>query len=270
MSNTFGMEIEFDSQGISQDYIYYFVNDTLHSLGKRIGRVHEETNSNWTLKTDGSCGWEITSPALTQNDKNIKFIDQFINRLSRRVMKSNKFDRVCTNRTGIHIHLSQFNNSSTNLFNNVYRVFYDFENALFALQPPGRSGCNHVSPLRSNSFYSSQNDRHLGKVVRSTRYSTFEFRHASSTLYHRDVKNWILLLMIMYGIINNMNTQHTVIESSSKNIDDLIFFIKNNKIHDTKKWLEKYVSSVLSWMQEKKIEKYQIRGGKMKELSYFR
>jgi len=149
----FGIEIEFnetDSNGrtVPMETIISALNAAgIPSV--REGSRFDPHGTAWNMKTDGSCGYELVSPALTMDDA-ANLIPLACNALR-------TLDLRTDSRCGLHVHISGFGNAPMHTLRNVARRIVNFEDTLDLIQPRARRG-NASQYCRSNMLAHGANN----------------------------------------------------------------------------------------------------------------
>lgn len=219
-----------------------------------------ENMSNWTLKYDCSCGYEITTPALKASNANFMKIYNVILGVKRELIGQNAINRRC----GFHVHigLGDFANK-TEKFISLMNLFRKYENALLAIQAGSRGrvrsnnycillrnlNWNHFPNTHSFSTLmdSCPNWDHFHAInLRGSRNHNnlrMEVRYGSGTLRPRKIINWIEILVFLIEYVKN--TEEPILYDSDKTIEDLISLVRNA---ETDTWLDNRRIGLSSWM----------------------
>lgn len=243
-SRKFGFELELNSS-LPRNVLFNAVQAAASSQRMRYGTI--ESARIWTIKTDSSCGWELTSPALLANNTNFEKVRQFIITLKENIdnqIRSNSIRRSC----GLHVHF-QIDDLSHEQQKNMFNLFKNFEPHLLSLQPRSRTGNGYCRSIQNITF--ANNHENHGEIYshftglnfgRYNHRKTIEIRYGAPSLRGRRVINWIqtLLLMIEHAKIVEEPISHT-----ATTFDDFINFIRNARTqHD---WLNSRKVGLSSW-----------------------
>lgn len=189
-----GMEIEFDDRHIGRDLLYFaFENEIRAKSNYPICRT--EGPDTWTLKSDCSCGWEVTSPAIPFTEMGIRELSRVIRSVSHRLPKN-----ICTSRCGIHVHV-EGNPLTLEECHKFFNMWYNLEPAVWSLHEPNRPNASHISSLRHS--YHSVNfiaNRHSDTVNIRGNYQTnhrYEVRYCQSTIDADDIQFWLMTILYL-------------------------------------------------------------------------
>lgn len=246
----FGAELEF-SRNVSRDIMYGAVRTAARNHG--MSTSHSETPSSWTLKTDCTCGWEITSPALESTRENMELLRNFIIDVKNNIpddVRPRAINRSCGFHT--HIEVGDLNNQQ---LRNMFRLFQIFEPALLDIQPRSRNGNGYCGSIRNHSLPElGLGGLRNGPTGHSTgvnfgRYSsrrkTIEVRYGSPSLRGRRVTNWIQVLLF---IVEHSKISPNLEEQSLGNTraQDLSNFLR---LEETSvDWLNQRKNSLSRWV----------------------
>lgn len=185
-------------------------------VGRRLGTGRGYFHSNgrtWDVKSDGSCGWEVASPALTLDDEGD-------NAELRGVCDALTNVRPMVNRQcGLHVHVDcrDFNWDD---MRRLIALWARYEPFFFSLCPPSRRRNQYCAPVRRtewagqdsgnwsemnaaiNASTETEFARHARTSGRYTALNTsgwwtngrVEFRLHSGTVNYVKIRNWTKLL----------------------------------------------------------------------------
>ena len=190
-----GMEIEFDHRQIEQEPLYSVFENEIRAKSNYPIRRGIEGPDQWTLKSDSSCGWEITSPAIPYTEMGIIEISRVIRAISHRLPSN-----ICTNRCGIHVHV-EGHSLSEEKFHKFFKMWYDLEPAIWSLHAPYRPTAYHINSLRNYGSGNSLIPRdHSDTVNLRGNHTTgyrYEFRYCQSTIDAEDIQFWLMTILYL-------------------------------------------------------------------------
>lgn len=222
MNRRVGIEMEMNSQtatGTSLTQRMLFDAISPLGLSNRViqaGYTHND-GSVWEVKTDGSCGYEVTSPAMMfSNDDELPELRSVCNALTR---VGPRIDRRC----GLHVHIEVRDYTWDDL-RRLLALWTRYEPFFFELLPPSRRNNQYCMPLRKSSWTGPESST-WGVVSRGIdctteasfngamrggygRYHTLnldnfwrggriEFRLHSGTIDYTKIRNWTKLLLAL-------------------------------------------------------------------------
>jgi len=240
-----GMEIEFDSRFVSRERLYAAFGEEIRAKSN-YPVLRDEGPDSWTLKSDYSCGWEITSPAIPFTEMGVREISRVIRSVSHRLP-----DNICTSRCGIHVHVE---GGALNL-DQIYAFFkmwYDLEPAVWSLHAPNRPEASHIRPLRN---YGS--NRHCEGFIATGHSDTvnirgsyqsphrYEVRYCQSTVDADDIQFWLMTILYLVTL-GERASELTVPYVRETEPSELQSFIWNNLSRVG--WLDNYRPDLVAWM----------------------
>ncbi len=168
------------------------------------GVDHRDLGRVWKIENDGSCGWEVVSPVLTDFVE-LEKVCEALNAVGAKVNKN----------CGLHVH-HDGSDLSLEQIKNVYRIYAKHEATIDSMLPESRRADN-------NRFCNTLNGGQMAKVERMNsidemkveiggqyeghytskryykvnfcsyvRYGTIEFRQHSGTTEFEKMQNWVL------------------------------------------------------------------------------
>lgn len=230
MTRKFGIELEFLDEyhsresGIKRAKLVKICGDSVSKYDKKHSVNRRESIDHWTVKGDGSCGHEVTSPVLSLDYSTIVNLRKIISDIKKsfkkmisepRSISSEPIDHQC----GYHVHFDISDIDDVEKFRNIAYGFYNLDQTLFSLFPQTRRNGYYSWPLK-RAYYTacgtSQNWtpdliqgieensklKEHGSCFNVYRYrkgsrETCEIRHASGTCDPNDVIYWILICALI-------------------------------------------------------------------------
>ena len=235
-----GMEIEFDSAQIAREPLYQAFEQEIRAKSS-FPTLRMEGPNQWTLKSDGSCGWEITSPAIPFTELGVREISQVIRSISHRLPA-----RICTPRCGIHVHVEGKTLTSAQT-RDFFGLWYNLEPAVWSLHTPNRPDAYYVRSLRS-----------IGSGVIATGHSDvvnirgredgdrrYEMRHCESTVDAEDIQYWLMTILYLTALGERAGelTVPFVQNTEPSELQDLIWTYRSGI-----NWLDSYRPDLVEWM----------------------
>lgn len=198
----YGVEIEFtlDSWKTTQ-----LVNNAA-ALGLVINQqsYNHNTQSQWKLITDSSCGWELVSPPMTGHDgfRQIGIVCQALAMVGAVVTKS----------CGLHVH-HDCNDLTAPQLANIFAVYAKLEKTFDSMHPQSRRNNTYCQSLTYNHYNDVNRllaqlktvktvsqldamfqDRYRKVNFRSyLKYGTIEFRQHAGTIDAAKICNWVMM-----------------------------------------------------------------------------
>jgi hypothetical protein len=163
----------------------------------------------WDLKTDATCGWEITSPVL-------KTFEQLVDAAHVATIIRNCGGRV-NDRCGLHVHTGTVGLIEQQL-ENIFRFLTRYEQAFFLVIPPSRRGntyckrlpaetCDHIRRhhfLNDNWWLDAWRDKNVW--LNGRRYPdirTIEFRLMPGTLDVNFILGYVTFLQCVINVVKD-------------------------------------------------------------------
>lgn len=268
MSRRFGFELEFSSERIQQDSLRNYFNQSLLQNDPNQKLLRHENGRTWTIKNDGSCGTEITSPILFANMTTFNVLKDII----RQVRSGLAGQRVIQRSCGFHVHIDIQDLNKTQI-QNMMKIFQAFEPCLLSLQPRSRSNNNYCVPLGTsfnfNNFdpdddmdgdYSDHTFDRLLDHTSAINFQNFmyrgtiEIRYGAGTIHPLKIVNWIQILMVLIEIAKHINEPITL--SRTECLDDMIDFMQSKPVKIP--WLERRKSTLSQWMLQRHADLRQV------------
>lgn len=188
----FGVELEFSSRRVDQGDLDGAFTDALRNFGEELTR--RESPENWTLKSDPSCGFEVTTPVLRTMEDLLK-LKSVIKDVQSRFKGRSIVSRDC----GLHVHFDVDNFSRRDL-RKIFQSFARVENFLYKLVPNSRRDGSYCHSLCRHRSYDTEetpfSTDHYTAVNVSSWYhrGTMEVRYAAGSCHHEKVTYWVALL----------------------------------------------------------------------------
>lgn len=260
---TFGVELEYDRNDIGFDDLKHFLRNAIdiHDSTDTEVRIQEEGADYWTVKEDGSCGHEITTPALKDTTKSLHVFENIIQELETCISPE-----TTTNRCGMHVHIGTEDFVQEN-FTNLFNIFKTFEPAMFEIWP-GRNDCSYIDVLgRMNMrhikdyFDGPANGRkqngayhiHCHDTVVNLRTGrhrkTVEVRYAAGTTKTEDIINWVKLILCLVYTAERKHLKYLTRYNPNKTHLDLCNFICDFTKGNGPLTRQRY--SIAEWIQDK-------------------
>lgn len=254
----FGFELEFDSNRIGQSPLRESFATSLAEHDPDQCIRDREGMRTWTVKSDGSCGWEITSPALFASPKTFTTLRNVINGARRQIAGRRVIRRNC----GFHVHVD-INDLTKAQIVILMRIFHSFEKCFLKLHPGSRDGNGYCHKIagdnrNSNRMYNNfdpddyNQSRHYNHLfdhstgISFSRFSergTIEIRYGGGTIRATKIVNWIKVILYCIEISKSLEDFETL---NTESIEDLCDFIKHNP---TKlRWMERHKPRVIQWI----------------------
>jgi hypothetical protein len=259
----FGFELEFDSNRINQNSLKDSFATSLqeHDPTQRI--VNRETVRSWTMKSDGSCGWEVTSPVLSASPSTFRIIRQVVNGARRQIAGQRVVRRNC----GFHVHIDVCDLNNSQIINLV-RIFHSFERCFLKLQPQSRRDNGYCRRIASDPIpsarhyadfdpddYDSRSYGHLSDHSSAVSFchfqhrGTIEIRYAAGTIRASKIVNWIKTLLYCVEIAKSIENFEII---NTESIEDLCDFISENPTNI--RWMENHKERVIQWINARARE----------------
>ena len=254
VNRKFGIEIEISDRHISSTEI----REKLQPIVEAEGQIFstQEAGNCWTLKSDGSCGYEVTTPAIQASENNFAKLYKIIHDFRRSIAGTHIIDRRC----GLHVHFSISEFTSAQI-KNLINTFKSYEDILISLQPPSRHQNYYAERIKSNGSLT----RALNNPAFSTRslpitnhysglnfnrYSqrkTIEVRYAAGSIRERKIVNWTQVLL--YLIEHSKRVENVVYRD--RTLEDLKILIMETA---TSSWLDQKKGDLCIWVQNRHDE----------------
>ena len=229
-----GIELEMNSvlangNAFSLRDMHAAVTAALPSTERVVREGHSNNNGTvWECKTDGSCGFEFTTPILRLDEDgdnaNLKAACDALKAMRPRI------DRNC----GFHLHVSLRNTPGQRdwTWQDLQRflaLWARYEPYLFEMLPPSRRGNTYCQPIYkstwtgptsgtfrgvSEALNTSSERRFQSALANRSRYhslniahfwlrGSIEFRLASGTVDYVKIRNWTKLILAMVARVTN-------------------------------------------------------------------
>lgn len=200
----------------------------------------------WTVKADGSCGWEVTSPAFNDDPREIRQIGEILDqaRIHLRELGCRSF---VNSRCGMHIHIEARDMSQEHKLQ-VVQNCYAIEPAIFSVHPPSRRDNSYLYNLReefSGQISSLPTDHETVVNYRGWAGPRFEFRHAAGTARSSKFVPWTLICLVF--VLGSRST--ALRRSDSSSVDVLVDAI--NQLDTGTEWLEAEKPGLIEWARER-------------------
>lgn len=188
----FGLELEYKSGKLGSYYLDFeemwsHVFDATRGCRHEVSR--DEDTRYWTVKTDCTIGYEITTPIL----EDLEDLTQVVESLEASFEKRFDLELLETPRAGLHIHIGRQDTD----WESFYNLIWNFEETLIELQKT-KTG-NH---RKSNSYCGRirrgcHRDGHSTGLNRSYHLQTYEVRYGQGTGYAWKVLGWTSLVLTL-------------------------------------------------------------------------
>jgi hypothetical protein len=247
-----GIELEISNRHISREAIYQRLQPIVEAEGHIISS--QEAGNCWTVKTDGSCGFEVTTPAIRATENNFEKLYRIIKSFRRSIAGTHIINRAC----GLHVHFSirEFNN---NQIRNLITTFRSFEDVLLSLQPASRHANYYTERIKGNNglvqCLESRNFNVANIPITShycglsfNRYSqrkTVEIRYGAGSIRERKVVNWAQTLLYL---IEYAKRAENVVYIENATLDNLKSLIRETT---TNSWLDRRKVGLCCWLQRR-------------------
>ena len=261
----FGFELEFDSRRVERDTLRESFVSSLQENHPEQSIRNNENMRTWTVKSDGSCGWEVTSPALYASPTTFRTLRNIINGARRQIAGRRVIRRNC----GFHVHVDISDLSNLQI-QNLMRIFHSFERCFLKLHPESRDDNSYCRKIHNrgsdrrgahravyenfdpdeydySGSYGYLFDHSSGiSFSHFSNRGTIEIRYAAGTIRATKIINWIKI--ILYCIEIAKSTENfTVLNTES--IDDLCDFIEGNETRI--RWMENHKPRVVQWIHHR-------------------
>lgn len=240
MTRTFGIELEFNAKyksiwsssgwsgsknGIKYDDIKERCEKIIPTYDKKHRFCGGESSNTWNLKEDGSCGWEVTSPALNLNKQTLDKLNGILTDLKSSFGDNIPINSLC----GFHVH---FGIADLNLiqFKRLVKLFKRFEDSILDLYRDSRKRNQYVTKLKRlnperigrigsdcDQYYGEERGIHRHfSALNTYRYrgnrKTCEIRYAEGTCDPEDVICWVLICALLIDCAKkNINPDKTTL-----------------------------------------------------------
>jgi len=145
----FGAELELSDRHLwNRDSLYSAVKTVAKKMDFKQSVVQDHENKmQWNVKGDSSCGHELTTPALSTQQAE-KF-GRFVGELTSHIHEHEKIGKrsLISSECGFHVH-HDMQGWTCKQKDNLVRVFWQFEPALYSLVSRGRRNSDYVYPAR--------------------------------------------------------------------------------------------------------------------------
>ncbi len=209
----FGVEIEFKSLS---GYSLWEIREAVESKGltcRNDGYNHHDSQTDWKLVPDSSCGYELVSPILSGEDglHQIELACEALNSVGVKV------DKSC----GLHVHVDARDLSQKDI-GKVFVAYARWERLFDALMPESRRANNntycsgierayqrHKEDFVKNPVVAYHN--HIGtryvkvNLTSVVAHGSIEFRQHSGTTSAEKIINWVVL---MVGFVDETSSRY--------------------------------------------------------------
>lgn len=209
MTRTVGFELEISNTNLTISF------SELEEKIKEIARQHNqqagrtESARHWTIKTDASCGYELTSPAIEANPQNFQQAARIIDGVRELLQRQSAIRKTC----GFHVHIDVQDYTTNDQHRSLINLFRCYEGSLLELQPRSRRqndyvrllsnirGLDGISDIPRNSY---MQEHYTAVNYRSySARKTIEIRYGAGTLKSDKIFNWIKLLLVLVEAAKN-------------------------------------------------------------------
>ena len=224
-----GIEMEFSSRRVSHDEMTDAVRAAVRGIRGRLGN---ESARRWTWKSDCSCGWELTTPVL-RNEEEFNLALKAIKDIQHEFPGRDLVDSRC----GLHIHFDFSRRTEQDVLK-VVRAFQKIEPLIYRLVPQSRQSCSYCYPLARHSRVDIGGHYQAVNGARWESRGDIEIRYGGATCNRKKIRNWCLLLQ---GIV-----KRSLESTPRRQIDN---------VEDLRNWLGDSLTDadeeVLAWASER-------------------
>jgi hypothetical protein len=251
VNRKFGIEIEISNRHISREDIQEKLEPFVVAEGHTLS--HQEAGNYWTLKTDGSCGYEVTTPALASSARNFEAVHRIIHGFRRSIAGQHVIDRRC----GLHVHFSIMDFEAHQI-KNLINTFRSYEDVLISLQPPSRHQNSYTERIKTNESlvrsmsvpnFSMRNMPLINHYsgLNFNRYSqrkTIEIRYGAGSIRENKIVNWVQTLLFLVEHAKRVDNA----SFQDKTLIDLKNLIESSETHS---WLDQRKGAIHTWLQRR-------------------
>ncbi len=182
----FGVEMEFSSNLVQHNALRTAVNRALEPLHCHVSE--SERSDVWTLKSDCSCGWELTTPIL-EGKEDLRSLSRVVKSIQDQFNNQDLVD----NRCGLHIHFDM-SGVSRNSLRQVIESFRKVEPLTHSLIPGSRRTNGFCRPLSERCGDMPDDHYSAVNLGRWSQRGDMEIRYHSGTCNHEKIFGWICYL----------------------------------------------------------------------------
>jgi len=193
----FGFELEFLRDGVSQPALKEAVEAVSGERAEIQDYGHQYNNTEWVVKTDSSCGWEVASRVMS-SVADLKKAVKVVQAMHR---AGAKVDCRC----GLHVHVevTDFNRDA---LATLVQWWVKFERFTCDVLDPSRKSNTYCLPIgeyfraersydTDQTMYQIEGRRQALNVGHYEARKTIEFRIAQGTNDFVNIKNWVRFLL---------------------------------------------------------------------------
>lgn len=206
----FGVELEFKA-AVSIDTVSTAMSGAGIPHHNARGWCSSVNNTEWHLKTDSTCGLELTSKVL-EGGEGVAEVAEVVEKLDDLRQEDATLGINVTRQCGVHVHIdvSEF---GVKEMKKLIRLVIKYEEVIYGMNPASRRGGGWCKPIaRSHTMRelltSNSRARWTRLIGMAERYlgmnlkhwpmrGTVEFRYAAGTLSAQKVTAWIMFLMAL-------------------------------------------------------------------------
>lgn len=258
----FGIELEIplfiNNRRADQDILFNTLRPVINKHDFPLD--HDEYSTVFTLKSDCSCGGELTTPALEISEEKIDFLKNILSDIEKALTeKYGSIKHFHDFSNGLHIHLSR--DPYFSRIQNMMKIFYLYEDNINKIFNSYRHLTNYFYQFKKYVFNNNRNyflDRNVkfvptGRLIYPmvcSKHNTIEFRHFHGTFVTEDIINWLYTLLLIGEIAkyqDDLKVEAPFFVKVKKD-KDFIDFLTNSRVDDnfitqrkdlTVKWIRK-------------------------------